>query len=41
MRARRKHYERLVMLLDATVDYEAVELYHAELEASGTDADGG
>jgi 4-hydroxy-4-methyl-2-oxoglutarate aldolase len=32
MRARRKHYERLGMPLDATVDYEAVERYYAELD---------
>lgn len=29
MRARRKHYERLGMPVDATVDYEAVEAYYA------------
>jgi 4-hydroxy-4-methyl-2-oxoglutarate aldolase len=31
MRARRRHYERLGMPLDATVDYEAVERYFAGL----------
>jgi 4-hydroxy-4-methyl-2-oxoglutarate aldolase len=37
----RKHYERLGMPLDATVDHVAVERYHAELEAPGTGAGGG
>jgi 4-hydroxy-4-methyl-2-oxoglutarate aldolase len=31
MRSRRKHYERLGMTLDQTVDYEAVEAYYAQL----------
>jgi 4-hydroxy-4-methyl-2-oxoglutarate aldolase len=31
MRARRKHYERLGLPLDETVDHEAVERYYAEL----------
>lgn len=35
MRARRKHYDRLGMPFDATVDFETVEKYHAELEAGG------
>jgi regulator of RNase E activity RraA len=30
MRARRKHYERLGMAPDATVDYEAVEAYYSQ-----------
>jgi regulator of RNase E activity RraA len=34
MRARRKHYERLGMPVDATVDHEAVERYYAELAAA-------
>lgn len=33
MRARRKHYERLGRPQDATVDYEMVERYYAEMEA--------
>jgi len=37
MRARRKHYERLGIPLDATVDYEEVERYFAELETARTD----
>ena len=32
MRSRRKHYERMGMTPDATVDYEAVERYFADLE---------
>ena len=32
MRSRRKHYERLGMPLDATVDHEAVERYYHEIE---------
>lgn len=32
MRARRRHYERLGMPLDETVDYESVEAYYAGLE---------
>jgi len=32
MRARSKHYQRLDMPPDATVDYEAVERYYAELD---------
>jgi regulator of RNase E activity RraA len=35
MRARRKHYERLGMPLDATVDYETVEAYYAQLQPEG------
>ena len=31
MRARRKHYERLGMPMDETVDYEAVEAYFSQL----------
>lgn len=31
MRARRKHYERLGMPFDSTVDFEAVEAYFAQL----------
>ena len=32
MRARRRHYERLGMPLDATVDYEAVDSYYSGLD---------
>ena len=35
MRARRRHYERLGMPLDATVDYETVEAYYAQLQPEG------
>jgi regulator of RNase E activity RraA len=31
MKARRKHYERLKMPIDSTVDFEAVEAYFASL----------
>jgi regulator of RNase E activity RraA len=30
MRSRRKHYERLGMAMDSTVDYEAVESYYSQ-----------
>jgi regulator of RNase E activity RraA len=36
MRARRRHYERLGMPMDATVDYETVEAYYARLEQGET-----
>lgn len=36
MRSRRKHYERLGMPMDATVDFEAVERYYAEQEEAPT-----
>jgi regulator of RNase E activity RraA len=36
MRARRRHYERLGMPMDATVDYAAVEDYYARLEQGET-----
>ena len=36
MRARRKHYERLGLPLDATVDYETVEAIYATLDGGGT-----
>lgn len=32
MRSRRKHYERLGMPLDSTVDFEAVEAYYATID---------
>jgi regulator of RNase E activity RraA len=35
MRARRRHYERLGMPMDATVDAEAVERYYAETDGGG------
>jgi hypothetical protein len=33
MRARRRHYERLGMPIDPTVDAEAVEKYYAEIQS--------
>lgn len=35
MRSRRRHYDRLGMAPDATVDHETVEAYYAALDASG------
>jgi 4-hydroxy-4-methyl-2-oxoglutarate aldolase len=36
MRARRKHYERLGMAPDATVDCEAVEAFYSQLDGGGS-----
>jgi 4-hydroxy-4-methyl-2-oxoglutarate aldolase len=36
MRARRKHYERLGMAPDATVDDETVEAYYSQLDRGGS-----
>jgi 4-hydroxy-4-methyl-2-oxoglutarate aldolase len=35
MRARKKHYERLGMAPDSTVDFEAVETYYSQLDGGG------